>query len=65
MSHVPYSSAFGSIMCVLVCIRPDASHAVSVVCLGKVHWQAMKWILRYLQSVTDVDSIFDRQWYQF
>jgi hypothetical protein len=47
-------------MCVLVCIRPDVSHAVSVVCPRKVHWQAVKWILRYLWSATDVGSIIDK-----
>jgi hypothetical protein len=30
MSHVPYSSAFGSMMCAMVCIHPDVSHAISV-----------------------------------
>ena len=48
MSHLPYSSAFGSIIYVMVRIRPDVSHAVSVVSPGKVHWPAMKWILIYL-----------------
>jgi len=31
MSHVPYSSAVGSLMYAMVCTRPDLSHAVSVV----------------------------------
>ena len=50
MSHVPYASAIGSIMYVMVCTRPNISYAVSVVSrymdrLEKTHWQAMKWIL--------------------
>lgn len=53
-SHVPHSSVVGS------CIRPDISHAISVVCPGNVHWWAVKWILRYLWSTTDVGSVFDR-----
>jgi len=60
LSHVPYSSAFGSIMRVLVCIRLDASHPVSVVCPEKVHWRAVKMILRYFRSATNVGSVFDR-----
>lgn len=53
MAKVPYFSAIGSLMYVMVCTRPDISQVVSVVskymsCLGKVHWQAMKWILKYL-----------------
>jgi hypothetical protein len=54
ISHVPYSSVVWS------CTRPDVSHAISVVCPGKVHWRAVKWILCYLQSAIDVDSAFDK-----
>ncbi|KAF2296401.1 hypothetical protein GH714_037754 [Hevea brasiliensis] len=65
MSSVPYSSAFGSIMYAMVCTRRDISHAVSVVsrymaCPGKEHWQAVKWILRYLKGTTDIGLTFDR-----
>lgn len=40
----------------MVCSRPYASHAVSVVNrfigkLGKRHWQAMKWILQHRKSI--------------
>ncbi|KAL5740548.1 hypothetical protein ACOSQ2_029728 [Xanthoceras sorbifolium] len=43
MSHVPYSSAVGSLMYAMVCTRPDIAHAVSVVSRymsnpGKEHW---------------------------
>ena len=31
MNKVPYSSAVGSLMYAMVCIRPDISHAVGVV----------------------------------
>ena len=31
MSKVPYSSAVGRLMYVMVCTRPDLAHAVSVV----------------------------------
>ncbi|KAF2303953.1 hypothetical protein GH714_025070 [Hevea brasiliensis] len=65
MSSVPYSSAVGSIMYAMVCTRPDISHAVSVAsrymaCPEKEHWQAVKWILRYLKGTTDVGLTFDR-----
>ena len=57
MVKVPYSSAIGSIMYAMVCTRPDISQAVSVVSRymsrpGKTHWQAMKWILKYLQGTS-------------
>jgi hypothetical protein len=55
MSRVPYSSTIGSLMYVMVCTRPDIAHAVGVVSRymnnpGKEHWEAVKWILRYLRG---------------
>ena len=65
MASVPYSSAVGSIMYAMVCTRPDISQAVSVVSRymanpGKTHWQAVKWILRYLRGTMNFGLIFDR-----
>ena len=42
MSKVPYASAIGSFMYVMVCTRPNIAHAVGVVSkymsnLGKTH----------------------------
>lgn len=61
MSRVPYASAIGSLMYATVCTRPDISQAARVVSRymtnpGKVHWQAVKWIIRYLKSTSDVGS---------
>ena len=52
MSRVPYSSTVGSLMYAMVFTRPYIPHAVGVVRrymnnLGKEHWEAVKWILRY------------------
>ena len=65
MSHVPYSSAVGSIMYAMVCTRLDISHAISVVSRymanpGKEHWQATKWILRYLRGTANIGLVYDR-----
>ncbi|KAF2316739.1 hypothetical protein GH714_042080 [Hevea brasiliensis] len=65
MSNVSYLRAVGSIIYAMVCTRPDISHVVSVVSRymaypGKEHWEAVKWILRYLKGTTDVGLIFDR-----
>jgi len=53
MARVPYVSTIGSLMYAMVCTRPDISHVVGVVSRhtsnpGKQHWEAVKWILRYL-----------------
>ena len=58
MSKVPYASVVGSLMYVMVCSRPDISHAVGVVSRymshpGIEHWNAVKWILRYLRGKTN------------
>jgi hypothetical protein len=40
------------------CTRPDIAHAVGVVSrymnnLGKEHWEAVKWILKYLRGIAN------------
>jgi hypothetical protein len=55
MTAIPYSSAVGSLMYAMVFNRPDIAHAVGVVSRfpsnhGKEHWEAVKWILRYLKG---------------
>ncbi|PNX69499.1 retrovirus-related Pol polyprotein from transposon TNT 1-94 [Trifolium pratense] len=63
MEHVPYASAVGSLMYAMVCTRSDISQAVSVVSRfmanpGKTHWEAVKWILRYLKGTIDTCLCF-------
>ena len=63
MSVIPYSSAIGSLMYAMVCIRPYISHTVGVVIRflanpGKAHWEAVKWIFRYLRGTSKVCLIF-------
>jgi ATP-binding cassette subfamily B (MDR/TAP) protein 1 len=58
MARVPYASTIGSLMYAMVCTRPDISHAVGVVSRymsnpSKQHWEAVKWILRYLRGTTE------------
>uniref|UniRef100_A0A2N9IZT5 Reverse transcriptase Ty1/copia-type domain-containing protein n=1 Tax=Fagus sylvatica TaxID=28930 RepID=A0A2N9IZT5_FAGSY len=64
MSRVSYASAVGSMMYAMICTRLDISQAVSVFSsymanLGKEHWQAVKWILRYLRGTADVGLVYD------
>ncbi|RVW80140.1 Retrovirus-related Pol polyprotein from transposon TNT 1-94 [Vitis vinifera] len=63
MSKVPYASAIGSLMYAMVCTRSDIAHAVGVVSRfmsrpGKQHWEAVKWILRYLKGSLDTCLCF-------
>ena len=65
MAKVPYASAIGSLMYAAVCTRPDISHAVGVVSRfasnpGKEHWEAVKWVMRYLRGSTDLPLCFGR-----
>ncbi|KAK3009920.1 hypothetical protein RJ639_011490 [Escallonia herrerae] len=64
MSRVPYANAVGCLMYAMVCTRPDISHAVSMVSRymgnpGKKHWDAVKWIFRYLAGSTNFGIMFD------
>ena len=50
----------------MVCTRPDIAHAVGVVSRyasnpGKQHWEAVKWILRYLKGTTDLPLCFGKE----
>jgi hypothetical protein len=63
MKKVPYALSVGSLMYTMVCIRPDIAHVVGVVSrflsnLGKEHWAAVKWILRYLRGTSSVCLCF-------
>ncbi|KAL0384322.1 UNVERIFIED_CONTAM: Retrovirus-related Pol polyprotein from transposon TNT 1-94 [Sesamum radiatum] len=65
MEKVPYSNAIGSIMYLMVCTRPDIAYAVS--CLnrymsnaGPPHWEALKWLLRYLSGSANTGIKFSR-----
>jgi len=65
MFSVPYASAVGSLMYAMVCTRPDLSYAVSVVSRfmhnpGKYHWDAVKWILRYVKGSLGKCLVFDK-----
>jgi len=66
MSSVPYESAVGSLMYLMVCTRPDIAFVVGKVSRymsnpGKAHWEAVKWILRYLRGSTRHGLLFDAQ----
>nr|GEY01838.1 hypothetical protein [Tanacetum cinerariifolium] len=65
MSRVPYSSVVGSLMYTMFCTPPDLAHAVSVVSRymhnpGKMHWEVVKCILRYLKGTGNIGLSFEK-----
>ncbi|KAL0451880.1 UNVERIFIED_CONTAM: Retrovirus-related Pol polyprotein from transposon TNT 1-94 [Sesamum latifolium] len=53
-------------MYAMVCTRPDLAHTVSQVCKymskpGRHHWEAVKWIFRYLKGTVGHGIIFGSQ----
>ncbi|WKA07403.1 hypothetical protein VitviT2T_025235 [Vitis vinifera] len=63
MRRVPYASVVGSLMYSMVCTRPDIAYAVGVVSRflsnpGRLHWEAVKWIMRYLQGTSKLKLTF-------
>ena len=63
MRQVPYASAVGSLMYVMLCTRPDICYSVGMVSryqsnLGPKHWQAVKHILKYLQRMRDYMLVY-------
>ena len=65
MVDIPYASAVGYLMYAMVGTRPDIAHAVGVVSRfmgnpGREHWEAVKWILRYVKGTTDYGLWFTK-----
>ncbi|XP_060670663.1 secreted RxLR effector protein 161-like [Ziziphus jujuba] len=63
MITVPYSSAIGSVMYLMISTRPDLAYAVSVLNRfmsnpGRSHWDAVKWLLRYLKLTANEGLVF-------
>ncbi|KAJ9544316.1 hypothetical protein OSB04_024023, partial [Centaurea solstitialis] len=63
MKSIPYASAIGSIMYVILCTRPDVAYSVSVTSRyqqnpGEPHWVALKNILKYLRRTKDMFLVF-------
>jgi len=66
MASVPYRSAVGSLMYLMVSTRPDLAAAIGVVSRflehpGRPHWEAVKRILRYVQHTLDYGLVYKRQ----
>nr|GEW57573.1 retrovirus-related Pol polyprotein from transposon TNT 1-94 [Tanacetum cinerariifolium] len=65
ISKVPYANVVDSLMYLMVCTRPDIAYDVSIVSMylvnpGKNHWDAVKWILKYLKGTADVGIVYGK-----
>ena len=65
IARIPYASTVGSLMYTMICMRPDIAHVVRAVSKymanpGKQHWEAVKWILRYLKGTKEVGLCYRR-----
>ncbi|GKA43430.1 retrotransposon protein, putative, ty1-copia subclass [Tanacetum coccineum] len=63
MQNVPYASAVGSIMYAIRCTRPDVAFAQNITSRfqqnpGKLHWIAVKSILKYLRNTKDMFLVY-------
>ncbi|XP_062103989.1 secreted RxLR effector protein 161-like [Humulus lupulus] len=59
MAKVPYVMALGCLMYIMVSTRPEKTHALSILSRfmsnpGLEHWNALKWLLRYLKGTTEM-----------
>lgn len=66
MKTVPYQSAVGSLMYSMVGTRPDLAYAIGMVCRFmsnpiKIHWQAVKWVLRYVRGSTKMKLSYRKE----
>ncbi|KAL5548340.1 hypothetical protein UlMin_003571 [Ulmus minor] len=66
MLNVPYSNDVGSLIYSMVSTRPDLSFAMSVLSRfmsnpGNYHWEAMKWLLRYVKGTTDLGLVYEKK----
>ena len=64
MSRVLYASAIGSIICAMLCTRPDVSYALSMTSRyqanpGIKHWNAVKNILKFLRRTKDMFLVYN------
>jgi Reverse transcriptase (RNA-dependent DNA polymerase) len=63
MKWIPYHEAIGSLMYASVATRPDITFSISTLSQfldnpGSVHWEATKWVIRYLAGTKDINLMY-------
>ena len=69
MSKIPYANLVGSLMYAMVCTKPDLAYPISMVSRfmenpGKIHWLALKWLMRYVHGSLDLGLSYGCQDFQ-
>ncbi|CAL9025421.1 unnamed protein product [Prunus brigantina] len=69
MKDAPYSSLVGGLMHAMVCSLLNIAHTVGIINRfmynpGKEHWNAAKWILRYLHGTREKRICFEKNYYE-
>lgn len=64
MKKIPYANTIGYLMYLMVCRRPNLRHSATLVSRhisnpGKLHWKAIKWVLKYLKGTSEEGAMFD------
>lgn len=65
IDRFPYSSVVGSLMYAMVGTRPDMAYAIGLISRfmskpGNMHWEAVKWLLRYVKGSSELNLVFTR-----
>ena len=63
MKKVPYLNIVGCLMYAMVATIPDIAYGVGLAsrfmsCPSKVHWQVVKWLLRYLNGSSNLGLVY-------
>jgi len=66
MENVPYANVIGTIMYSMISTRPDLAYSISLLSRymsnpGKSHWEALKYVLKYINSSLQVGLNFEKR----
>lgn len=66
MENIPYANAIGTVMYSMISTRPDLAYSISLLSRymsnpGKTHWDALKYMLRYINGTVDIGLCYKRR----
>ncbi|XP_052172245.1 secreted RxLR effector protein 161-like [Diospyros lotus] len=65
MENIPYANAIGTVMYSMISTRPDLAYSISLLSRyvsnsGKSHWDALKYMLRYINGSIDIGLCYKK-----